>query len=187
MFKFKHKYVETIDLTDTGGAQNYQYSCNGMYDPNITGVGHQPMYFDQCTALYNHYTVIGSKIKWTVIPAGTTVQEPYRIITWINDDSTTTGNVNALAENKFAKVRLCTGGVNPSKITLTQKWSAKKFFGNVMANDQLKGDSSTNPAEQSYFQVTFRSMDGVSTVQIWLQVEIEYIAIWRELREIAGS
>ena len=30
--------------------------------PNHTGVGHQPLYFDQLMTIYNHYIVIGAKI-----------------------------------------------------------------------------------------------------------------------------
>lgn len=187
MFKFKHRYTEQVTLTDSGAIVNYQFSCNGMYDPNITGTGHQPMYFDQVSALYDHYTVIGSKIKYTVVPTGTTAQVPYKIITWINDDTTTTGTADSLAENKFAKVRLCQGGLNPDRIILTNNWSAKKFFSSPMANDELKGTAAANPTEQSYFQISFRSLDGVSTVSVYLFVEVEYIAIWRELKEIASS
>lgn len=186
--KFKHKYVEQFLLTDASTIQNYQFSCNGMYDPNITGTGHQPMYFDQLGALYDHYTVIGSKIKYRVVPSGTAIQNPYKIITWINDDTTSTGDATSFSENKFAKTRLCTGGVNPSQIILTNKWSAKKFFGgSVMANDELKGTTSANPAEQSYFQISFRTLDGTSTVSVYVLVEIEYVAIWKELKELASS
>ena len=40
-------------------------------DPNHTGVGHQPLYFDQLMTIYNHYIVIGAKItvKFTAYPA----------------------------------------------------------------------------------------------------------------------
>lgn len=34
-----------------------------MYDPDLTGFGHQPYFFDQLTDIYSHYVVIGSKIK----------------------------------------------------------------------------------------------------------------------------
>lgn len=188
-FTFKHKYSEIITLQDTGaGAVNYQFSCNGMFDPNITGTGHQPMYFDQISAIYNHYTVIGSKIRYRIVPAGTAVQNPYKIVTWINDDTTTTGGTDSFSENKFASTRLCTGGVNPSQIVLTKKWSAKKFFGgSVLANDQLKGTAAANPAEQSYFQITFRTLDLASTVSVFVYVEIEYVAVWHELKELSSS
>lgn len=187
MLKFKHKYWEQVNLTDSGGFVHYQFSCNGMYDPNTTGVGHQPMYYDQLAELYDHYTVIGSRVKWTIVPAGTSVQAPFKITTWINDDTLTTGAAASFSENKFAQTRICQGGVNPEKIVLYQNWSAKKFFGNVLANDELKGGTSANPIEQSHYQISFRTLDGVSSVAIHAIAEVTYIAIWRELKELGSS
>lgn len=188
MLKFKHRYSTQNTLSDAGAVVHHAFRANGMYDPDYTATGHQPMYFDQLSALYDHYTVIGSKIKYTIVPVGTTVQVPYKIITWINDDTTTTGTVDALCENKFAKVRVCAGGVNPSKIVVTNTWSAKKFFGgSILGNDELKGTGSADPVEQSFFQISLRSLDGVSAVSVHFIVDIEYVAVWRELKEIAIS
>lgn len=188
MLKFKHKYATNTTLQSTGGLAHYQFRANGMYDPDVTSTGHQPMYFDQVSALYDHYVVIGSRIKYTIVPKGTTVQAPYKITTWINDDTTTTGASDILAENKFAKTRICQGGVNPDKIILYNKWSAKKFFGgSVLSDDQLKGTPSSDPAEQSIFQLSLTALDGVSTIDVHLFVEVEYVAVWKELKELVSS
>lgn len=188
LMKFKHRYCQLANLTDSGAVGSVAYSCNGMFQPPAAGGGHQPMYFDQVGAIYDHYCVVGSQITWTIVPGGTAVQNPYRIITWINDDTTTIGTVDALSENTFAQVRLCAGGVNPDKIILHQNWSAKKFFGgSVLANDELKGTISANPVEQSWFQIAFRTLDGSSTVSVYVQAEITYTAIWKELKELVIS
>lgn len=42
-----------------------QYSLNGLYDPNITGVGHQPMGFDELMAIYTQYKVVSTKVELT--------------------------------------------------------------------------------------------------------------------------
>ena len=36
-----------------------------MFHPDKSSVGHQPMYFDQLQAIYDHFTVINSRIKVT--------------------------------------------------------------------------------------------------------------------------
>ena len=44
------RYQETLSLSSTSGSLfGYIYNLNGLYDPNHTGVGHQPLYFDQLT------------------------------------------------------------------------------------------------------------------------------------------
>lgn len=186
MLKFKHKYTENFTLTSSTTTAHYHFCANGMYDPNITGTGHQPMYFDQLSEIYNHYHVIGSQCKFTVVPVGTTAQVPYRVITWINDDTTNPGT-NALEEQKGAQTRLCQGGLNPDKLFFKQNWSAKRYFGNVMANDSLKGTTSTNPSEISVFHIALRPLDEVTSVSVYVRVEITYIAIWNELKDAVAS
>jgi len=188
MLKFKHKYAEQKSLaTQSGADTQYQFSVNGMYDPNITGTGGQPMFFDQIAGIYDHYTVIGSKIKWTVINASTTAVEPYRCVFWINDDTTTSVGFDSLVATTGAQTRFAQGGLNPDRIIVEQYWSARKNFGNCLANDELKGTAAANPAEQQYFQITLRAVDSVTVIPLWVLVEIEYTAIWRERKEISLS
>ena len=49
-----------------GGAANfassYKFNLNSLYDPNESGLGHQPMGFDELMSIYEKYTVVGAKI-----------------------------------------------------------------------------------------------------------------------------
>jgi len=85
-----HKYTETVNVNNTTGLFNtYVMSCNGLFDPNITGTGRQPLYFDQLTALYNHYVVIGSKCTFKFTPAAVTSQ-CLRVACFIEDGASVT-------------------------------------------------------------------------------------------------
>lgn len=188
MIAFKHKYTEQVSLTDSGGTVNYSWKCNSLHDPNHSGTGTRPLYYNTFVDVYDHYTVIGSKIKFTIVPAGTTVQVPYKIVTFINDDTNTTTPFDALAQQKGAQLKICQGGVNPDKLIMTRTWSAKKYFGaGVLANNSLQGSGGVDPTELSYFQISFRSLDGATTVSVWVYVEIEYVAVWKELKDISPS
>lgn len=182
-----HKYTDR-DLGVFTTLKNYNFSCNGMYDPNIGGVGSQPYYFDQLAALYNHYVVIGSKIKVTLVSDGTTAQQPYRAVLWINDDSSAPLSFDAAWNTSGAVTRFAQGGVNPDRIIMKKSWSAKKTFGgNIMNNSLMRGNASGNPTEQSHYQLNLIPMDGVSSCSVWSFIEISYIAVWSELKDIAIS
>jgi len=183
-----HKYAELIDIVSTAGVLGkHLFNCNGMFDPNSTGVGHQPLYYDQMAALYNHYTVIGSKIKLTVTPTATADELTY-VGTWLDDDTTSTviATVMDMAERSSGKIRQIAPNMNNS-LVFYNNWSAKKTFGgSVLANDNLQGTISANPTENSFFAIGVGSGSAANTsVQVF--VEITYTAVWEELKDISGS
>lgn len=184
MMKFRHRYVELLSLTAASGVTGtYNFSCNGMFDPNITGTGKQPMCFDQMTALYDHYVVIGSKI---IVKATnhTTSQPPSYVSIFINDDtSNAPGSAAAYIANDRTYTIVPAGGVKQGIVSA--RWSAKKIFGKgVLANTDLQGTSAANPNEQSYYSINYGSVDQTTTAIVDIIVDIEYIAIWKEPRDI---
>lgn len=185
-----HKYVETVSHTSTTGvASFYKFICNGMFDPNYNSTGHQPYYFDQMSAIYNHYTVIGSKISIKVIPAATATV-PFKIVLSQNDDVVQVNtSIDGMAEQSTSTaLRIFPSGSNDLIRTMVNKWSAKKTFGgSVLANDNLQGSSTANPSEITVWSIGLQALDGSSTVSTYLDVEITYIAVWDEIKDIAQS
>lgn len=187
LLKIRHKYCESeVALSSTTGAvSTYQFSCNGMFDPNITGSGHQPLYFDQLTAIYDHYTVLRSFIRIR-ITAGTNAV-PYIIGLYVDDDTSTALSPDEAFEQNTASFVPVNGGDTTPNITLVKAWDASKYFGpNPLANDNLQGTSAANPTEQSYFTVKFKGQ-GVGTISATMSAEIWYEAVWDELKTVGSS
>lgn len=177
------KYAELLDFTLTSGKGSYQYSCNGMYDPNITGVGHQPMYFDEVMAVYNHYTVISSKIKIT--PAVSSL--PIFVSILIDDDTTPAlPNTTTALERPGVVTKYCSQGVNTSP-PLYKTWNARSVFpGDPLNNNNLRGTAAANPAEQSYYTMFVSDPTLASSTHSFI-VEVEYTAVMHELKSMAQS
>lgn len=187
-----HRYVDSKVLNMSAGVTStFTFKCNGMFDPDYTGTGHQPLYFDQLSALYNHYCVIGSKITirfaGTVATAGgNSVPIVACLQTHPAASPTYTDPLNA-AEQNYSHFKLMGPGQD-TNVIMGAKWSAKKFFGaGVLANDELKGTPSSDPAELSYFSIGARPMDSLTNCSCQLIVTIEYIAVWKELKNITSS
>jgi len=52
------RYVDTLNLNGGPGSSAVQvFRVNNIYDPDYTGLGHQPMYRDNYAALYSKYRV----------------------------------------------------------------------------------------------------------------------------------
>lgn len=59
------QYNDVISLTGT--TAQYTFRANSLFDPDFTGTGHQPTYFDQYIASYERYRVVGCSIAISVV------------------------------------------------------------------------------------------------------------------------
>lgn len=186
----KHKYSYTFGMTGTTGAiASLFISTNGMYQPSNSGATEQPLYFDQMTSIYDHYCVIGSRAKFKILPDSSgSFTKPVVAGLIINDDTTLTyTQARQLADHPTGKIQYLNINMNKPAV-LTQSWSAKKYFNkNPLADTDLQGTSAANPNEQSWYNLVLQDVTQAVTFTADVIVEVEYIAIWKELKDIASS
>ena len=184
-----HKYSQEGRLTYIGPNANVQYyafGVNCLYDPYLALGGGQPLYFDQLSAIYNHYTVMRSRIKVTFIRIGTKVllQSIY-----IDDDDTPAAtNLETIVQQPSAVSK--TSQRDVEVCTVYKSWDCKSVFGpNPLDNDRLQGDVANNPAETQAFIAFVRPIVQVSTDTTLydVHVQIEFDTIWNELKVMASS
>lgn len=191
----KLRYSEEISIDAVTSAQTYSFLANGLYDPNVTGTGHQPMNYDTWQSVYDHYTVIGSKINVRWIPNVTTNALPGIMGIALTDDGTLTSgqSLQYLIEQKLVSVnKHVIGIVSSGKYSqVTKTFSAKKFFGKpnntMIGDDEYRGSSATNPNEKAYFEVFVVPVGGDNPGDFSLIVTIDYIAVWTEPKKGVAS
>lgn len=185
------RYAENISLNPTAGAvAAYYFSANGLYDPNITGTGHQPNGFDELMLHYNHYRVIGSKI--TVNYAQNASQaviestNPGLFGVALVPDATSLSaytRTYEIIESRVGNRKYGYAGdsqANMKKI-VRNSFSHRKFFKTKIWDDKFRGNSAANPSEQAYYGVWFGAPDGSLDPGITnFMIVIEYIAIMNE-------
>lgn len=178
----KLKYAEYVTVSSVSGESHYVFSCNGMFDPNASGVGHQPMGFDQMMAIYDHYTVLNSSIKVTVLT------ENQRAITTsihVSDSGLdigktrsieTTGSRNSVSLHPFGEIK-----------SVMQWFNAKDFFGaNVENNFLMRGSAAANPQEQAFFVIKLFD-PSLTSESISVLVEMEFTSSWSEVKDLPES
>lgn len=179
-----HKFSETIQTSSTSGAlQQVKIRANGLYRPYVggsTSVG----YFTTCSSVYDHFTVVKSKIKFTIVSNTTGFAAAQTFSLYIDDDTTGVADMNSGSVQPGSVFKM----VAPSHtdpVILTSEWSARKFFGgDPLANDDLQGTATTDPVEQSIFMLNLQSIGGVSQTY-YVNFEVWYYAIWDELKTVA--
>lgn len=183
------RYADVVNAAVTSGVGvTYQFSCNSLYDPNASGVGHQPLYFDQLIAIYDHYTVLRSRVKLTPT-ALTNLTGALVCAAWIDDDTSASTDIVRNMERIGAKTYVFQPGAASAKYpSIYMSWSATEAFGpNPQANDSLQGTSGASPTEQQYFTMNIaENLASASTTPQWV-VEIEYDVVWDEFVTISGS
>lgn len=193
--KVKLRYAAVLDLNpSTGSTVVYKFRANGMYDPNAEVGGHQPLGFDQYMALFDHFTVIGSKI--TLVASVGTVSTGITIPSLIginkNDD------VNLVDSTPVALLEtpstvwdvLSTGEGSNTQTTLQMTYSAVKDQGvvNPLDNENLRGSASADPTEQTYYHIFYQSVNDTGDMPALTALcTIDYYAILTEPKDLAMS
>lgn len=189
-FLFKTRYVELNQSLDvgTGGIPVTQvYSLTSLFDPNYTGVGHQPLGFDNIMPMYDHYTVIGARVKVT---ASNLDRDPQYIVLQIKDGISLSTNLSAMIENGRTNFKTLGGNETASSTqTLTANFSAKQFFSrNPMASDKQQGTVSSSPLENAFLHITVAPTTiGENTTKVVYSIIIEYIAMLTEPKQLGQS
>lgn len=154
-YKVNMRYVDNIVLN--AGAVlpvSHLFCANGIYDCDITGVGHQPTGFDQLMPFYDHYVVIGSKMTATFSSRNTAIQTIVGVTA--KDSVTGTADYRELVEQGNTKYSvLGIEGQSNSVRTFRYPLNPSKFLGRSkpLSDDQLKGSNSANPTELCYYHL----------------------------------
>lgn len=181
-------YGDVINLNPAiASVTSRVFSANGLYDPDISGTGHQPRGFDQLMALYDHYVVIGSKItvRWANSHSAGTL-----LAVSVQDNITTSSDPQDMLEAVNSTYHLASAvGGGPSAIMLTNQVNPMTFLGrkNALDDPQLKGSASQNPSEGCYYHVSLWTPDGTDPPTQALTVQIEYSALLIEPKRPSGS
>lgn len=190
----KHRYVEkliTINPSAGSIAGEHYFSCNGLYDPNITGVGHQPMGYDSLVPIFDHWVVIASKINFWFKSIDPT--NPQLVTLSVDDDITLIPGIDQRIENGTARWKLLAPNSNSAGDQIHQmsmSCNPNKFLTipNPIGNSQVEGSSGANPSEQCFYCISCAPTgSSIDAVGIECTVIIDYTAVWYEPRNLSQS
>jgi hypothetical protein len=181
-FDTELSYADYFSMNPTpGGPVSYLFVCNGLFDPNFTGTGHQPYGFDQLMANYAHYQVLSSTIEVVLFPKAllvgaqttTTTLDPQILGSFMSIAVRDTSEVmtglltanHAILERPNVKTVFVNSNSTPTKIRAS--YSVPMFYGKSKhgTEDSLSGTATSNPSERSFYHVIFGPPDGSTDLE----------------------
>lgn len=179
------RYVAQFSLNPALGTPTfYQLSANGLYDPDITGGGHQPNGFDQMMALYNHYEVLSSECKFDVFNGLGTV---FAMGIKLDDSGTMANNGNETTwEQNLTNWKAITNASDTC--TVRMKFNSKSFFGDKSGDRETWGDAAANPNDQAYFLCLLGPNSiGADLGSTTCMAQIDYLVKLHEPKDLIAS
>lgn len=180
----KLTYFEPIVLATSGAGPSvagaYVFSANGLFDPNITAAGHQPLGFDQWMAMYNHYTVHSCRI--TIVCTANAAGPVYVALSRSADSTVTTDAVKLVENGNISYQQLPINTIESVFFKQSMTINMAKFEGvdDVLDDSDLRGTISANPVEQAYFHLSTWNPFTAAALSAYFSVLLEYDATFTE-------
>lgn len=174
----KLRYAEFFDLAPqqagTPGMVSYSFRSS-LFDPNYTGLGHQPLWHDQLQAMYGRYRVIGMKYRFVLCNTNTN-----QLCTMAVEkadgppQNPAVGYTTILERRGVRPVNINPSQSNP---TIVQGYMhVGKPYGltktDFMADEDFEANFGANPAKMSYINLYCVTQNTSAIVNC--QASIEY-------------
>lgn len=166
--------------TSVGGLQSFIYCANGLFDPDISGVGHQPSGFDQYKLIYSRYTVTNARIRVSLRPEASTGRTGGTFgITFCGGDSAAAGDYREYIENGEC-VWKSIGANNTQPVDIVYNLDLGKALGmKILDRAEFDGTDTANPLASQFFHLWLYVDNAGDTGDLPYTVEIAYDVVWR--------
>ena len=183
----KLKYVTAnIGQTTTTALAIHQFAANGLYDPDLSGTGHQPYGFDQLASIYNDYRVHGCQIKLT----GRMLTSSTSGVVMIGFNGspaypTALGQAMESVKNKYRIVNF------QDIFHLSKYAKINNIFGKsnavIRADPNYAAGYGANPATLAYGYIGWQNFDEATSTGWNFNVEITYFCEFNDLKIMSQS
>lgn len=169
----KMKYSETIVTSALG---EYRMNLNSIFDPNRSGVGHQPYGHDTLQTLYNRYRVISCGYRIQAVQTATGA--PIQLGVLPSNEQLTFTTISELKENPRAKYVTVSPGA--PAVYLSGKVYLPSLVGRnkaqYMADDRYQAEYGASPVENAILNIksqTISDVDSSFTCNVLLEYTVE--------------
>lgn len=188
--KLNYTSLHALTYTGLGAAATYQFRLNALFDPDLTGVGHQPMGYDQLAALYQRYRVYGCKWKVTFVSQDTGAHLEAAVEARPNTSIQT--NMQDILEKPYVKkVVLGVEGSGQAVKSISGYTSIAKIRGVSKQTVKSEGDygalTGLLPTHTPCLNIYIQNMNTAATATCNFRINLTYFSEFSDRTLLTGS
>jgi hypothetical protein len=176
-----------------GGAVNGEqiYNLNSLFDPDRTGVGHQPLGMDQWAAFYNRYRVDEVEVDIDFINGAAAMTD---CLVVASNDATAINTVATFesgAEAPYSWNRMCTLANSLGMLHFRRRFKINDITGVPLSkykiDDTYQALVTSNPGELIVLHVVCQSNDFATNIGMDIRVRLTYYATFWDRKQLIES
>lgn len=181
------KYTDLYSFTAAPNPSAQVWKINSLFDPDLTGTGHQPQGFDQWSAFYNTYQVYGAKVDLEI--ANDTASASVQCVMAMSDTNSSAYNVLDTTELKWTKYKIVGPASATNKTRMSMYMSIKKIhgFNDISEVESTSANITGDPTDLAFCWFKCQSMDILTNVKLFVRATITFYAVFSEQKNPAES
>jgi len=192
MVRLKYSSLHAIAYTGaTGVPGRYSFRVNSIFDPDLTGTGHQPLGHDQWETFYNRYLVYGCKYYINFVNQSTTDQ--MEVAVQLRPNSTFATDMDTIREDPLTVFRAVLGTENQPKSQAVAKGYADVAKIRGIPRGRMKFESDyqavfgNNPPISPLIHIYVQNQDVNTSISGIVRVDLVYYVRMHDRKQLTES
>lgn len=179
------KFTTHINFTQIANVQTFR--GNSVFDPDFTGFGEQPMFYDQYTAIYERYLVTSSSVE--VLGMNTSNSQAAELALYPSTSSVLpSGNPTIIKSYNHAKFRQVQEQRGGGRVKMFSRMSTKKIRGESLLDDSFGALTSASPTRQWFWHLVGAAGDlTTNVISVTLIITVTYRVKFHKRRTVVDS
>lgn len=168
----KLPYATLLSRAPGAITDEYSFRGNSCYDPDYTGVGSQPVGFDQYSELYNEYRVMSSRISIEIV---NNIASGMNVTLMASTGAAGSGSFIGSSQQPYTKYKFAGGTSSSNKIYIKNFMKSSKMWGRpVKTEDNFAALINANPVNEWFWVFEAVSSNASTNLSYDMLVRIIY-------------
>lgn len=184
----KLHYSQLITLAYAGALTRNQFRMNSIFDPDYSGVGHQPMGHDELAVLYNKYRVRGC--KYHLMFSNTDQNYQAEVVVQHRPNTVLSGSFQDALESPYRQYKVL-GAEGSGVRSISGYHDVAKVYGSkksvINTDDSFWANVGANPNSTTYMNIYAQNQATAIALTILVRVQLTYYVEFFERKILGGS